>query len=110
MEGEERGKKAGHKSETSNMRPNGRRRPLDVPALTGSDSWRHLKIIFSQNFEFINSHEGRMRTPEKCEERKGLRSQQSKCYTNQKQDGGQETSTIWLEPISSAILSYNKIG
>lgn len=40
------GKKGGHESETSNISLNGRRRPLDVVALTGSDSWKHLKIIF----------------------------------------------------------------
>lgn len=40
------GEKGGHESDTSNISLNGRRRPLEVVALTGSDSWKHLKIIF----------------------------------------------------------------
>lgn len=40
------GEKGGHESETSNISLNGRRRPLEVVVLTGSDSWKHLKIIF----------------------------------------------------------------
>lgn len=41
-----KGEKGGHESETSNISLNGRRRLLEVVALTGSDSWKYLKIIF----------------------------------------------------------------
>lgn len=33
-----------------------RRGPLEVVAVTGSDSWKYLKI-FSSNSNFINTHE-----------------------------------------------------